>query len=244
MSPATARPDRVRRVRILVGLALIALLAVVSAIAATSGGDGSAKAGGKASDGGVAALFKGIPQQGMTLGRAGAPVTVEEFIDPQCPFCAQFSREALPTVLKDYVRPGKIKLVLRPLAFIGQDSVTGARAVAAAGAQDKAWTYLDAFYAQQGPENSGYVTDGFLRSVGGSVPGLDVARVLREAKTSDAPTKVLGQAQKRATAVGADSTPTLLVSMGGGAPKAIALDASDYVGSVTRALDAVTKSQQ
>src|SRR3954447_23988371 len=148
VSVAAGRSVRVRRARVLVGVALVALLAVVVAIAATSGGGGSGKGAAK-TPGGVAALFKGIPQQGMTLGRASAPVTVEEFIDPQCPFCAQFSREALPTVLKDYVRPGKIKLVLRPLAFIGQDSVTAARAVAAAGAQDKGWTFLDVLYSRQ-----------------------------------------------------------------------------------------------
>src|SRR5581483_7690836 len=32
-------------------------------------------------------LFAGIPQHGTTLGRSTAPVTLTEFVDPQCPYC-------------------------------------------------------------------------------------------------------------------------------------------------------------
>ena len=42
----------------------------------------------RASD--VNTLFKGIPQSGTTLGRSTAPVTMDEFIDPQCPYCQEF----------------------------------------------------------------------------------------------------------------------------------------------------------
>jgi protein-disulfide isomerase len=232
-----AKVARVRRARVLGGVVLLALLVVVVAIAVGGGDDTSKRAKGS---GDVAALFAGIPQKGMTLGKASAPVTVEEFIDPQCPFCAQFSREALPTVIEDYVRTGKVKLVLRPLAFIGDDSVRAARVVAAASQQNQAWTYLDAFYSRQGPENSGYVTDAFLRDVGADVPQLDVGRALERAQTDDAVTELLAQAQSRATALGADSTPTLMASSGGGKPTPIEVDAADYTGSVTKALDALT----
>ena len=40
------------------------------------------------------------------------------------------------------------------------------------------WNYADAFYYNQGPENSGYVTTGFLREIGSDVPGLNVNRLL------------------------------------------------------------------
>jgi protein-disulfide isomerase len=237
-SDDAARATRVRRLRILSGVALVAILAVVLAVALGGGSDDSkspAKSGGTD----VAALFRGVPQKGYTLGNASAKATIEEFIDPQCPFCAQFSREALPTVIKDYVRTGKVRLILRPLSFIGPDSVTAARVVGGAAQQDKAWTFLDVFYANQGQENSGYVTDAFLRKVGAAVPGLDIAKAMKAGQTDPAVTKQLDAASKRAEAVGANSTPTLLLTVGSSAPQQIPLDADDYTGSVTRALDAV-----
>ena len=228
-----ARASRVRRARVLIGLGLVALLVVVVAIAVGSGGDD--KAVKKSSS--TAGLFDGIPQKGFTLGKANAPATLEEFVDPQCPYCKQFSLEALPTVVKDYVRTGKVKLVIRPLTFIGPQSLTAARTLGAAAQQDKAFPFLEQFYANQGPENSGYVTDAFLRKIGGSVDGLDVDKAMNAATSDASITQELDAASKRSEALGVNSTPTLMLTVGKGKPQEIQLDASDYTGSVTSGLD-------
>ena len=68
------------------------------------------------------ALFKGIPQRGNVLGKASAPVTMVEYIDLQCPVCRAFETEVMPTIAERYVRTGKLKVVARPIAFIGPDS--------------------------------------------------------------------------------------------------------------------------
>ena len=70
-------------------------------------------------------LFAGIPQKGAVLGAANAPVTLVEYADPQCPYCAQWALGALPTIVQEYVRSGKVRIELRPLAFIGADSRAG-----------------------------------------------------------------------------------------------------------------------
>src|SRR4051795_12922796 len=73
--------SRVRRIRVLIGLGLLALLVVVVAIAAGSGGGSGEQPAKKPSE--TASLFAGIPQNGLTLGKASARATLEEFVDPQ-----------------------------------------------------------------------------------------------------------------------------------------------------------------
>ena len=61
-----------------------------------------------------------------------APVTLVEFADLQCPFCAEYERSVLPALLDRYVRTGKVRLELRLLRFLGPDSDRLARVAAAA----------------------------------------------------------------------------------------------------------------
>jgi len=47
------------------------------------------------------------------LGAADAPVTLIEYASLTCPHCANFAKETLPTIKKDYVETGKVKLIYR-----------------------------------------------------------------------------------------------------------------------------------
>src|SRR3989338_8519961 len=53
------------------------------------------------------------------LGKKDAPITIIEFSDYQCPFCRKFWQDTLPSIKKDYIDTGKVKLVYRdfPLSF-------------------------------------------------------------------------------------------------------------------------------
>ena len=46
-----------------------------------------------------------------TKGSATAPVTIYEMSDFQCPWCARFALETLPTLDSEYVRTGKVRLI-------------------------------------------------------------------------------------------------------------------------------------
>jgi protein-disulfide isomerase len=136
-----------------------------------------------------------------------------EFADLQCPFCAAYARDVLPTVVDRYVRTGRLRLELRVLAFLGEDSVRAGAMAAAAARQDRLWSYTDAFFHRQGAENSGYVTDDFLREVGAATPGLDVERALGDrAHALDA----LTAAERAAGEMGADHTPAFYLRRGDG----------------------------
>ena len=75
------------------------------------------------------------------LGKKEAPVTIVEFIDIQCPFCARFH----PLVVEAVAAfPDKVKAVVKnyPLPF-HQQAIPAAKAALAAGEQGKYWEMLD-----------------------------------------------------------------------------------------------------
>jgi protein-disulfide isomerase len=185
-------------------LTAAAALAVALVLVSRGGGDTSP-------NGTVvrATVLAGIPQAGVTLGNPAAPA-LTEYADLQCPYCGEFDRVVLPSVIRDYVRTGKVKLVFRGLAFIGPDSTKALQAVYAAGEQDRLWDVLDGLYAVQGAENSGWVTDDLLRQVGERVPGLDADRWLG-ATDSDAVEQQFVAASDAAAKHGVSSTPTFFL---------------------------------
>jgi protein-disulfide isomerase len=228
-----AAAARARRLRLLGGVAALAVVLVIAAVAVgSSGGDEEAVL----PPAGPTRVFAGLPQDGRAVGRPDAPVVLEEFGELQCPACGAFARETLPTVVERYVRTGRLRLEFRALSFIGPDSEPAARAALAAGLQDRLWPFVEAFYARQGKENSGYVTDAFLREVGRAVPGLDVERAL--AQRSDAAVdRGLREDGALAREVGVEGTPTFFLRRADGRREELELQ-SLAPDAVTRALDA------
>jgi protein-disulfide isomerase len=158
----------------------------------------------------VGAEFAGISEHGTLLGDPNAPATLVEFADLQCPFCAQYARDALPGLLRDWVRPGRLRLDLRLLTLIGPDSRRAARMAGAAALQDRLWPFAELFYLNQGAENSGYVTPEFLRAITGATPGLDVQRALND-RSVDTVTAQLTRAQRSADRLGVAATPSFFL---------------------------------
>jgi protein-disulfide isomerase len=155
--------------------------------------------------------LKGIPQNGLTLGRPQAKVTLFEFGDLQCPVCKGFSEEIVPDVIDSQVRSGEAKIEFRNFTIISQESVPAAAAALAAGKQGRGWNFIDLFYRNQGPEASGYVTDEFLTEVakGAGVP--DIARWNRDRKSSALLDQVQGSTEE-AQDLGFTGTPSFAVA--------------------------------
>lgn len=229
-----ASAQRKKRLSILGGVAALAVVIVVGAIVISQSGTDDSGPGGSAEGKAAAALVGGIDQDGIVLGDPKAPLTIEEFVDYQCPFCGQFSREVFPTVLEEYVRTGKARIVLRTLSFLGEDSVTAARFATAAGLQNKQWQFTEAFYAQQGEENTGYVTEDFLKQVSADA-GVDYDAAA-EQQGSEEVTKILNEAQLAASEKGRDSTPSFAMGPTGGEIEAVDTDVLD-VDAFTKTID-------
>jgi protein-disulfide isomerase len=92
------------------------------------------------------------------LGNANAKVTIVEFADFQCPFCAQFYKQTEPSIINDYVKSGKAKFAFQNYAFLGQESNTAAEGAYCANDQGKFWSYHNFMYDHQAQENSGQFT--------------------------------------------------------------------------------------
>lgn len=57
----------------------------------------------------MAPAMKNFKESGST----GAPITLELYTDYQCPSCRNFFLEILPSVVKEYVATGKVRLIHR-----------------------------------------------------------------------------------------------------------------------------------
>jgi protein-disulfide isomerase len=243
--------DRNRRLLLLGGAIFAAVVVVVVAIVVSQGGSDDSGGGAAPSASGgqaqqsqsadVEELFGDIPQDGVTLGEPDAPATLIEFADLQCPFCAQYTTGALPTVIQDYVRSGRLKMQLRLLRFIGPDSERGAEVAAAATLQNKGWDYSDLFYRNQGQENSGYATDAFLERLARETPGLDVNQLESDLDTPPAQ-RLIRQAERQANELGVSGTPTFFIQKRNGAPEQLQLTSLD-ADSVTAAIDSALGRQ-
>jgi protein-disulfide isomerase len=227
---ASIASTRRRRIRRLLGAGGVAAVAVAVAVAISASG-GAAK---PVAPGGAAKVVAGIPEQDGVLGDPKAPITLTEYLDPQCPICAEASKQTLPTVIAKYVRTGKVKLQARTLSFIGPDSVRAAKVAAGAAQQGKQWAFLETFYASQGTENSGYVTDDFLTDVA-DASGVNAKQALAYAGTAAAQ-EPLDQADAQAAALRVDSTPSFTVKKGNGAETVVAVGLDDLQAKLDKAL--------
>ena len=185
------------------------------------------------------ALFRGIPQRLNQLGDPNAPVTMFEFADLQCPFCREYTLNAFPTIVQQYVRAGKVKLVFSGMHFLGPESEKALRAVYAAGLQNRLWDFLDLLYRNQGDENSGWVTDGLLRSIGASIPGFDTGKMLTDAKSAVV-TNAIAAADATSQRASVNSTPTFFAGKTGGTLQHLNIK-SLTPGAFRPSLDALTK---
>jgi protein-disulfide isomerase len=205
-------------------LAIVAaiLVAVFAVVDITAGGNGSPPKPGSVqavtTAQGVSALLAGIPQRANTLGQPTAPVTLQWYGDLECPFCKEFTLGALPMIIRHWVRGGQMKIEYLSMETATREpKIFQAQQVAAlaAGMQNKMWNFIEIFYHEQGEEDSGYVTEQYLRNLASQIPGLNLALWAEDRHDPELATLVTTerQAAERAHFL---STPTFLMGRGGG----------------------------
>ena len=88
-------------------------------------------------------------EPGAVKGQETAKVTLVEFSDFQCPYCAKYVRETLPRLEEEYISTGRVKYVFRnlPLERIHKSAFHAAEAASCAGEQGQFWPMHDAIFA-------------------------------------------------------------------------------------------------
>jgi protein-disulfide isomerase len=86
-------------------------------------------------------------------GAADAPVTLIEYSDYLCPFCARHFAQTVPTLIERYIRTGQVKWVFRdfPIASLHPTAAQGHMAAQCVGEQgaDLYWQMHDTLFATQ-----------------------------------------------------------------------------------------------
>lgn len=86
-----------------------------------------------------------------TMGRADAPMTMYIISDFECPFCGDFARNKFPTIEREYVATGKLKVVFvnMPLTQIHPNAEPAAELAMCAARQDRFWPMHNLLFKYQ-----------------------------------------------------------------------------------------------
>ena len=206
-----AARERRRRMAQLGALAVFGavIVVVVLIVISQSGSDSSGGGGSEAADA-VNEQLSGIPQDGIALGDPNAKAKIVEFGDLQCPVCRDYSEQVIPGLIDEEVRSGDAQLEFKNFTIIGPQSTPAALAALAAGEQGRYWNFVELFYRNQGPENSGYVTDSFLRSIAEDAGVKDLDQWETD-RASPELKQELDAVQAEAKQLGFNSTPSFVV---------------------------------
>jgi protein-disulfide isomerase len=114
-----------------------------------------------------------IKQGSPIIGNPDAAVTLIEFGDFQCEFCARFAKVTEPDINATYIQTGKANMVFKHFVTHGDDSVTAAIASQCANEQGQFWKFYKTTYENQGSENSGWANTENMKKFAFQIPGLD-----------------------------------------------------------------------
>ena len=144
-------------------------------------------------------------------GRADAPLTVYEMSDFQCPYCREFALATMPVLEREYIQPGKVRLVYinLPLTSLHKNAAAAAEVALCAARQQRFWPMHDLLFRHQAQWAPLASPRAFLLALGDSAR-LDRARLTRCVASGAAAADVRADAE-RARRSGATSTPTFYI---------------------------------
>jgi protein-disulfide isomerase len=112
-------------------------------------------------------LTSPITPNASAIGDKKANITLIEFGDYQCQYCAKFHRETRGQLINNYVAPGEVRYLFKDFV-INDKPDNKASTLAAIGSycaaeQDKYWDYHDELYSNSKGENTPWITQDSLK---------------------------------------------------------------------------------
>ena len=153
------------------------------------------------------------------IGKENAPVVMAYWSDYQCPFCKAVEvggipqipiEPAMPSLIKDYVQTGKLKIVFKDYAFLGPDSTTAALYKHAVWElyPEQFYEWHEAIFKAQDEENGGFGDESSILALIRTLPGLDAERLQQKvAEKRDAYLALIAEDQQEGASFGIQGTP-------------------------------------
>jgi protein-disulfide isomerase len=176
-------------------------------------------------------------------GDKNARVTILEFSEYQCPFCAVYSTTTMPLIEKEYVKTGKVKYAFRdfPLVRIHPLAFKAAEATHCAADQEKYWEMHNWLFANNTalkPED----LSRHAKSIGLNVPAFDACLA------SEKHAATIRKDMQDGESVGLTATPFFLIGLteadGAGLKVATTLSGSQPFEKFKEAIDKLLEQGQ
>ena len=143
------------------------------------------------------------------LGNVNAPLTMIEFGDYQCTYCKKFFSETEGSIIENYVKTGKVKILFKDFIVVGGDSANAANAVHCANDQKMFWSYHSILYNNWDGEDTGWASFERLHEFANTLE-LDMdefSKCMSESKWEE----LINSSQKDGRIIGVTATPTFFI---------------------------------
>ena len=176
--------------------------------------------------------------QGVTLGSDGAPITVVEFGDYQCPGCGAFAMTVKPQIDLRLVQSGRVNFVFYdfPLTTIHPHAFLAARSARCAGDQDKFWEFHSEIFRNQSSWSTSASPIGafvvYAETVGADPDAFE------SCVRSDSHADVVTANMRLGYELGITGTPSVMISQGGGMARRLPSNDFQTILDVVEALEA------
>lgn len=126
---------------------VIAAVVIGGAVIYSNGLKSTGKDGATPTPSGEVVEMNIIPEDKI-LGDSKAELTMFEFSDYECPYCAKFHKLTRPEIVSNYIDTGKVKALFRAMPF-HSNSLMDIQAVWCASEQNKYWEMHDAIFSKK-----------------------------------------------------------------------------------------------
>jgi len=143
------------------------------------------------------------------LGNVNAPLTMIEFGDYQCTYCKKFFSETEGSIIENYVKTGKVKIMFKDFIVVGGDSANAANAAHCANDQKMFWLYHSILYNNWDGEDTGWASFERLHEFANELE-LDMdefSKCMSESKWEE----LVNSSQTDGRIIGVTATPTFFI---------------------------------